>query len=94
MGHIVLIMEDDLVKKFTTIRCAHGDVATYQLAPIVVSLWGDLVSVNAVVSSTLPQLAITGWDAWNWYQVTDSSVNEYIGVRHAHKVEGFAAKEE
>ena len=56
-----LVSNKDLLGEETTICCAHGDVVSYPLAAVKMSIGGENV-VKAGVSRTLPTSALIGWD--------------------------------
>ena len=43
-----------------TVHCAHGDVVTYPLAKVELEVEGRVLTVEAAVSDTLPQLVLLG----------------------------------
>ena len=63
MVHKDLVPDDSILKEHTAIRCAHGDSVIYPIAPIVVNIGGTRATIKAAISSTLPQPALIGWDA-------------------------------
>ena len=57
-----LVSEEDFLGGEITIRCAHGDVVSYQLAAVKICIGAENIVVKAGVSSTLPASALLGWD--------------------------------
>ena len=57
------VEDDDLLDGSVPIRCMHGDVKNYPVAPIAVDIDGTKAIVHAAVSPNLPQPAVIGWDA-------------------------------
>ena len=55
--HKELVTDDDILDGEVTIRCAHGDTASYPLAVVKIS-----IITTAAVSSTLPTSVLLGWD--------------------------------
>ena len=56
-----LLREKDFSQGDTvTVQCAHGDVVTYPLARVELEVEGRVLTVEAAVSDTLPQLVLLG----------------------------------
>ena len=60
--HKDLVAKDDILDGEITIRCAHGDTASYPLAVVKIGVGGKDFITTAGVSSTLPASALLGWD--------------------------------
>lgn len=45
-----------------TILCAHGDVVSYPIAEVQISVGGRCITVEAAVSDTLPRAVLLGTD--------------------------------
>ena len=45
-----------------TIRCAHGDTASYPLAVVKINIGGKDIIMTASVSGTLPASVLLGWN--------------------------------
>ena len=57
-----LVTADDILNGEVTIRCAHGDTASYPLAAVKINIGGKDIIMTAGVSSTLPASALLGWE--------------------------------
>lgn len=57
-----LVTEDDILDGEVTIRCAHGDTASYPVAAVKINIGGKDIITTARVSETLPASALLGWD--------------------------------
>lgn len=57
-----LVTADDILDGEATIRCAHGDKASYPLAAVKINIGGKNIITTAGVSSTLPASVLLGWD--------------------------------
>ena len=56
------IIPDDIIDGEVTIQCAHGDVVSYPLAAVKITLGGKEIIVHAAVAKSLPVAALLGWD--------------------------------
>ena len=57
-----LVADDDILDGEVTIRCAHGDTASYPLAVVKINIGGKDIITTAGVSGTLPASVLLGWD--------------------------------
>ena len=57
-----LVSQDDILDGEVTIQCAHGDVVSYPLAIVKITIGGKDVITQAAVSDSLPASALLGWD--------------------------------
>ena len=57
-----LVADDDILDGEVTIRCAHGDTASYPLTVVKISIGGKDIITTAAVSSTLPASVFLRWD--------------------------------
>ena len=56
------VTPDDIIDGEVTIQCAHGDVVTYPLAAVKITVGGKEIIVHAAVAKSLPVAALLGWD--------------------------------
>ena len=57
-----LVSDEDILGGEITICCVHGDVVSFPLAAVKISLTGEDIIVQAGISSMLPASALLGWD--------------------------------
>ena len=57
-----LVTDDDILDGEVTIRCAHGDTASYPVAAVKINIGGKDIITTAGESETLPASALLGWD--------------------------------
>ncbi|XP_065198307.1 uncharacterized protein LOC135829851 [Sycon ciliatum] len=62
MVHRTLVRDQDLSGETTSIRCAHGDVASYPMADLTITIDGMVYYVKAAVSEHLPRHVLLGRD--------------------------------
>ena len=55
-----LVTDDNILDGEVTIRCAHGDTASYPLAAVKINIGGKDIITTAGISSTLPASALLG----------------------------------
>ena len=60
--HKKLVTDDNILDGEVTIRCVHGDTASYPLAVVKISIGGKDIITTAAVSSTLPTSVLLRWD--------------------------------
>ena len=56
------VTPDDIIDGEVTIQCAHGDVVSYPLAAVKITVDGKDMIVHTAVSKSPPVAALLGWD--------------------------------
>lgn len=56
------VTPDDLIDGEVSIQCAHGDVVSYPLAAVKITIGGKEFIVHAAVAGSLPVAVLLGWD--------------------------------
>ena len=60
--HVDLVTPDDFVYGAVTIQCAHGDMVSYPIAAVKITVAGKEIITHAAVAKSLPVAALLGWD--------------------------------
>ena len=68
-----LVSNEDILDGETTIRSAQGDIVSYPLAVVKITIGGQDIITQAAVSTTLPASALLGWDVPQVMNLVDGS---------------------
>ena len=82
--HAKYVTSEDVLEESVSIRCIHGEIRDYPVAPIQVEIGGVKAIVKAAVSKKLPQSVVLGWDApailQQWLQHLNQDLEERVGI--------------